>query len=81
MFLPHAPPGPAPVGIGTVAGTPSKCSRTQIEGQEERQQQRRQTTAHPLLADVDSESVQTAIQRLFDTRIMRTLHYAIFWYI
>ncbi|KAI0271242.1 hypothetical protein BGY98DRAFT_1100302 [Russula aff. rugulosa BPL654] len=41
----------------------------------------KQTTAHPLLADVDSESVQASIQRLFDTGIMRTLPYAMIWYI
>jgi hypothetical protein len=54
-------PGPALSGIGTVAGTPSKRGGTQIEAQVEEQQQRHQTVEHPLLADVDSESVQVAI--------------------
>ena len=36
----------------------------------QRQQQRHQTAAHPLLADVDSKSVQAAIPRLFDASIM-----------
>jgi hypothetical protein len=62
-------PGPAPPGTGVVAGTPSKRGGTQIEGQEQ-QQQRHQAAAHPLLADVDSESVQVAIQRLFDASVM-----------
>ena len=63
-------PGPAPHGTAVVAGTPSKRGGTQIEGQVEQQQQRHQTAAHPLLADVDSESVQAAIQRLFDASVM-----------
>jgi hypothetical protein len=65
-----APPGPAPLGIGAVAGTPSKRGGTQTEGQAEQQQQRHLAAAHPLLADLDSESVQSAIQRLFDASIM-----------
>jgi len=37
----------------------------------EQQQQRHQAgAAHPLLADVDCESVQAAIQQLFDASIM-----------
>ena len=63
-------PGPAPPGTGVIAGTPSKRGGTQIEGQVEQQQQRHQAAAHPLLADVDSESVQAAIQRLFDGSII-----------
>ena len=62
-------PGPVPHGTGAVASTPSKRGGTQIEGQVE-QQQRHQAAAHPLLADLDSESVQAAIQRLFDASIM-----------
>ena len=62
-------PGPAPHGTGAVASTPSKRGGAQIEGQVE-QQQRHQAAAHPLLADLDSESVQAAIQRLFDASIM-----------
>jgi hypothetical protein len=54
-------PGSAPLGTGAVAGTPSKRGGTQIEAQVEEQQQRHQTVEHPLLADVDSESVQVAI--------------------
>jgi hypothetical protein len=65
-----APPGQASLGIGTASGTPSKRDGTQIEGQVEHQQQRHQAAAHPLLADVDSESVQVSIQRLFDPSIM-----------
>ena len=65
-----APPGPAPLGAGAVAGTSSRRGGTQIEGQAEQQQQRHQVAAHPLLADLDSESVQAAIQRLFDGSII-----------
>ena len=49
---------------------PSKLGGTQIEGRVEQQQQRHQAAARLLLADVDSESVQTAIQCLFDASIM-----------
>ena len=35
-----APPGPAPLRIGAVTGTPGKRSGTQTEGQVEQQQQR-----------------------------------------
>jgi len=66
-----SPVGPAPLGIGAVAGTPSKRGGTQIEAQAEQQQQRHQAAIHPLLADLDSESVQAAIQRLFDASIMQ----------
>jgi hypothetical protein len=48
----------------------SKRGRTQIEGQAEQERQRHQAATHPLLADVNSESVQAAIQRLFDASIM-----------
>ena len=65
-----APPGPATPVIGAVAATQSKRGGTHIEGQVEQQQQKLQAAAHPLLADVDSESVQAAIQRLFDASIM-----------
>jgi hypothetical protein len=67
-----APPGSAPLTTGAVGGTPSKRGGTQIEGQveQQQQQQRHQATAHSLLADVDSESVQAAIQRLFDASVM-----------
>ena len=61
-----APPGPAPVGIGAVAGMPNKRGGIQIEGQVEQQQQRYQLAAHPLLADVDFETVQG----LFDANMM-----------
>ena len=62
-----APPGSAPL---SASGTPSKRGM-QSEGQvEQQQQQRHQAPAHPLLADVDSESVQAAIQRLFDASVM-----------
>ena len=66
--------GLVPLGTGAVAVPPSKRDGTQIEGQveqqQQQQQQRHQTAAHPLLADVDSESVQAAIQRLFDASIL-----------
>jgi hypothetical protein len=68
-----APPGRTPLSPGAGAGTPRRSSKrggTRIEGQVEQQQQRHQAAAHPLLADVDSESVQAAIQRLFDASIM-----------
>lgn len=66
-----APPGSAPSSSGTVGGTPSKRGGTQIEGQvEQQQQQRHQAATHLLLTDVDSESVQAAIQRLFDASVM-----------
>ena len=61
-------PGPAPASAAV--GTSGKRSGTQTEGQVEQQQQRHQAATHPLLADVDSESVQAAIQRLFDASIM-----------
>jgi hypothetical protein len=41
-----------------------------MEGQVEQQQQGHQAAAHPLLADVDFESVQAAIRQLFDASIM-----------
>ena len=66
-----APPGPVPLGIGAVAGTLSKRGGTQIEGQVEQQQPRYHAAAHLQLADLDSESVQAAIQRLFDASIMQ----------
>ncbi|KAI0300723.1 hypothetical protein B0F90DRAFT_1722805 [Multifurca ochricompacta] len=53
------PSGPPGAGA-TAAG---------VEGQQQPQQQRLQAP-HPLLADVDSESVQAAIQRLFDASKM-----------
>ena len=65
-----SPLGPARFGIGTVAGTPSKHGRTQVEEQVGQQQQRHQAGVHPLLVDADSESVQAAMQRLFDASIM-----------
>ena len=65
-----APPGSAPLGTGAVSGTPSKRGGTQIEGQAELQQQKHQAAAHPLLVDIDPESVQAAIQRLFDASFM-----------
>ena len=34
-------------------------------------EQRHKAASHPLLADVDSESVQAIIQRLFDATIMQ----------
>jgi hypothetical protein len=49
---------------------PSKRSGTEIEGQMEQQQQRHRAAAHPLLADIDPEGVQAAIQGLFDASIM-----------
>jgi hypothetical protein len=51
-----APPGLAPLDIDGVAGTPSKRGGTQIEGQVN-SNNRHQVATHPLLADVDSESV------------------------
>jgi hypothetical protein len=57
---------------------PSRHGGTQIAGQVEQQQQKHQAAAHPLLADADSESVQAAIQWLFDASIMlRTPRFAI----
>jgi hypothetical protein len=63
-------PGPAPLGIGAATGTPSKHGGIQIEVQVEQQQLRHQVAAHPLLADVDSKSVQASIQRQFDASII-----------
>jgi hypothetical protein len=63
-------PSLAPLSIGAVGGAPSKHGGIQIEAQAEQQQQRHQAAAQPLLADLDSESVQAAIQRLFDAGIM-----------
>ena len=53
------------LGIGAVAGTPSECGGRQIEGQVERQQQWYQAAARPLLADVNSESVQSCHTEVF----------------
>jgi hypothetical protein len=64
------PLGPAHLGIGAIARTQSKRGGTQIEGQVEHQQQTHLVAAHPLFADVDSESAQPAIQRLFNASIM-----------
>jgi hypothetical protein len=58
-----------PLGIGAVAGTPSKRGGTQIEAQVEQQRQKHQAPAHPFLAYVDSESVQAAIPGLFDASL------------
>jgi hypothetical protein len=55
--------------VGTAGATPSKRAGAQVDQQSLQQQQRQpsgQQAAHPLLADLDSESVQAAIQRLFD---------------
>ncbi|KAF8260132.1 hypothetical protein EI94DRAFT_1749458 [Lactarius quietus] len=46
---------------------PSKRSTAQTDGHHLPQQQQQRPPAHPLLADLDSESVQAAIQRLFDS--------------
>ena len=53
------PPGLPPLVIRTVAGTLSKRGGTQIEGQVEQRQRRHQAAGYPLLACVDSESVQS----------------------
>ncbi|KAI9435094.1 hypothetical protein H4582DRAFT_1817945 [Lactarius indigo] len=59
------------LAAGAAGGTPSKRVVSQADGQQSLQHQQqltsRQQAAHPLLADVDSESVQAAIQRLFDS--------------
>jgi hypothetical protein len=71
MFLPYAvlPWSDTPWRVAG-AGTPSKHGGTQIGGHVEPQQQRHQAAAHPLLADVYSESVQAAIRWLLDASIM-----------
>jgi hypothetical protein len=63
-----APPGLAPLDIDAVAGTPSERGGTWIEGQVN-SNNRHQVATHPLLADVDSESVHV-IQRLLNASIM-----------
>ncbi|KAI9452204.1 hypothetical protein F5148DRAFT_1237059 [Russula earlei] len=69
-------PGSVAVSIGAAASTPSKRGAPQAEGQpgigqqQQQQQSQKQQATHPLLADVDPESVQAAIQRLFDASIM-----------
>ncbi|KAH9169937.1 hypothetical protein EDB89DRAFT_1853941 [Lactarius sanguifluus] len=59
------------LAVGTAGATPGKRVVSHADGQQSIQQQQRppsrQQAAHPLLADVDSESVQAAIQRLFDS--------------
>ncbi len=59
------------LAVSAAGATPSKRAVAQADGQHSLQQQQRppsrQQAAHPLLADVDSESVQAAIQRLFDS--------------
>ncbi|KAH9961982.1 hypothetical protein BC827DRAFT_1383745 [Russula dissimulans] len=66
--------GPVAASTGAAAGTPSKRGAAQSEGQmgtgQLQLQQQRQQVAHPLLADADPESVQAAMQRLFDGNIM-----------
>ena len=61
---------PAPAALGATSGTPVKRGSAQTEGQQQQQHQSRQQAAHPLLADLDSESVQAAIQRLFDASVI-----------
>ena len=64
-------PASASLAVGTAGATPSKRASAQVDGQQLLQQQQRhpsgQQAAHPLLADLDSESLQAAIQRLFDS--------------
>ncbi|KAH9049815.1 hypothetical protein EDB83DRAFT_2543167 [Lactarius deliciosus] len=58
------------LAVGAAGATPGKRVGSHADGQQSQQQQQppsRQQAAHPLLADVDSESVQAAIQRLFDS--------------
>ena len=73
-----APPSSAALGpnTGATSGTPSKRGgalaegQLQLQQQQQQQQQSRQQAAHPLLADLDPESVQAAIQRLFDASVI-----------
>ena len=75
-----APSGPALLSVGPVTSTPSKrklsaaaAAGAQAEGPAvtgQQQHQARQQATHPLLTDVDSETVQAAIQRLFDASVM-----------
>jgi len=75
-----APPGSAVLGpsTGVTSGTPSKRGGPPAEGPagggqqhpQYQQQQSRQQAAHPLLADLDPDSVQAAIQRLFDASVI-----------
>ncbi|KAH9013194.1 hypothetical protein EDB84DRAFT_1533406 [Lactarius hengduanensis] len=59
------------LAVGASGATPGKRVVSQADGQQSLHQLQRppsrQQAAHPLLADVDSESVQAAIQRLFDS--------------
>jgi len=63
---------------GATSGTPTKRGGAIVEGlaggvQQQLQQQlqqSRQQAVHPLLADLDPESVQAAIQRLFDASVI-----------
>ena len=68
-----APPGSAVLGpsSGVSSGTPAEGLSGGAQQQlQYRQQQSRQQAAHPLLADLDPESVQAAIQRLFDASVI-----------
>jgi protein MON2 len=72
-----APPSSATLGpnTGATSGTPIKRGGTLVEGGgqqqlQQLQQQSRQQAVHPLLADLDPESVQAAIQRLFDASVI-----------
>ena len=75
-----APPGSAVLGprTGVTSGTPSKRGGPPAEGPagggqqqlQYQQQQLRQQASHPLLADLDPDSVQAAIQRLFDASVI-----------
>ncbi len=63
--------GTAPVSagltVGAAATTPAKRVAAQADAQSSQRPPSRQQAAHPLLVDVDSESVQAAVQRLFDS--------------
>lgn len=60
--------GTAASALSAAGGTSSKRGGAHFEGQTG--QQLRQQAVHPLLVDLDSESVQAAIQRLFDASVM-----------
>jgi len=68
-----APPGSAVLGpnSGVSSGMPAEGLSGGVQQQlQYQQQQLRQQAAHPLLADLDPDSVQAAIQRLFDASVI-----------
>ncbi|KAI0278245.1 hypothetical protein BC826DRAFT_1113483 [Russula brevipes] len=69
-----ARPGPASLNTGVAAGTPTKRGECRPKGTQGGPRAANPTAkeqvALPLLADMDPDSIQAAIQQLFDVSIM-----------